>query len=254
MSKFVGGLLSLALLSVASVYADDKKDEKKDEKKPQTGRRQPGERPNVSSLLQQFQRPGGGQLLSEKDMEALKLDDKQKEKVAAIVKDFESKQKESQEATRKAFEDLRGGGGDPTKIREAMQKVRDAGTKVREDAESKLTAVLNEDQKKKFEELKKARGTRGGFGGFQPGAGGFGRGGAFTPGQILPPGSKDRLELNDDQKKKLDDLEKKVKDELNKILTEDQKKKLEQGGGTRRPGGQPGQTRPGQARPRPDQN
>jgi Spy/CpxP family protein refolding chaperone len=228
MTRYVWGLLSLALLCVAGSYADDKQDEQRR----QPGRRPGGERPGASAFLQ-FQR--GGQLLSDKEMEELKLDDKQKEKVSKLLKDYETSQKESREAVQKAFQDLRG--GDATKLREAMQKAREAGTKAREDAESKLTAVLNDDQKKKFADLKKARQDRG-FRGFQQGA--FGRGGPFTPGQILPPGTRDRLELNDEQKKKVEELEKKVKDELTKILTEEQRKKLEEGG--RR------------GRPRPDQN
>jgi Spy/CpxP family protein refolding chaperone len=266
MNRFAWGLLSLALLVVAGAYADEKKDEKAQQppRRPGAG----GDRPNVSSLLQ-FPRTGGGPLLSEKEMEELKLDAKQKEKVSQIVKDYEAKAKDSQDAIRKVFEDLRGGGGDREKIQEAIQKLRDGGTKTREEFEGKLTSVLNDDQKKKFDELKKARPQRGPGGGgfpFQPGGGFPGRGGAFTPGQILPPGSKDRLELNDDQKKKIEELEKKVKDELNKILTDDQKKKLEQPGGRpgfgrpgtgdgNRPNRQPGQGgRPGGAggRPRPD--
>ncbi len=248
MNKLLWGSLSFALIFVVGVRAEDKKtkatddkqDEKKDDKKPDQPRRPGGGQGGF-----QF---GGGTpvpLLSEKEMGELKLSDKQKDQVSKVIKDFDAKQKEMA----KEMQDLLGGGGRPD--REKMTKMREDRTKAREDAEGKLKSALDDDQKKKFDDLKKARPQRGGFGGAGGGFGG-GRGGAFTPGQILPPGSKDRLELTDEQKKKVDDLEKKVKDALDKILTDDQKKKLEQGGG-RPGGGRPGQD--GQPRrPRTDLN
>jgi hypothetical protein len=52
--------------------------------------------------------------------------------------------------------------------------------------------------------------------------------GRFQLGRVLPPGMRDRLDLTDEQKHKVDDLEKEVKERLLKILTDEQKKKLEQ--------------------------
>jgi Spy/CpxP family protein refolding chaperone len=189
-----------------------------------------------SSSAQDGQRPGRGQdrrqgtfqggrtaaLLSEKDIEELKLDSKQKDKVSAIVKDLAAKQKEI----------LEKGRADRTKLQEAIAERR----KATEEATTRIKAVLNDDQKKKFDDLQKnRRGGRGAFGGGQgPFGGGRAFGTRFVPGQVLPPAMAQRLELTDDQKAKISALEKKTKDELNSILTDDQKKKLEagpQGGG-----------------------
>jgi len=85
----------------------------------------------------------------------------------------------------------------------------------------------------------------------RPGAGGpGGRGGPPQPGQIMPMFVQEMLKLTDEQKKELADIQKDVETRINKVLTEDQKKQLQemrsrmQGG---RPGG-PAGDRPG-ARP-----
>jgi hypothetical protein len=90
-------------------------------------------------------------------------------------------------------------------------------------------------------------GPGGGFGGPGGPGGGFGPpGGMPRPGQILPPFLADRLNLTDDQKKQLADLQKDVDTKLDKILTADQKKQLQEmrpgggPGGFGRPGGGPG--------------
>lgn len=269
MKKLFWSALSLALICATASGADD--DKKKDEKQPDRGGRgarggRGGDAGGLRGLLQ----PGGGgllgrggPLLSEKEMDELKLSSEQKDKVSKIVKDYDAKQKESSEAMRKAFEDLRGGGQpDLEKLRELGEKLRGSAGKAREEAEDKLKSVLNDDQKKKFDDLKKARPARGpgGGGGFPGGGFGGGRGGAFSPGQVLPGALKERLELSDEQKKKIEEIEKDVKAKLDKILTDEQKKKLEQGGGGgRRPGadgGRPGGRggdggRPGGGRGRP---
>ena len=84
---------------------------------------------------------------------------------------------------------------------------------------------------------------RGGPGGGPGGpGGGFGPGGPPKPGQILPPFVQENLKLTDEQKKQLEDLQKDVDAKLAKILTDDQKKQLQEmrpmgpGG----PGGGPG--------------
>jgi hypothetical protein len=62
-------------------------------------------------------------------------------------------------------------------------------------------------------------------------------GGRFQVGRVLPPGMREQLDLSAEQKRLIDELEKDVKDRLGKILTEEQKKKLEQMPG---PGGSKG--------------
>src|SRR3954454_381367 len=57
-----------------------------------------------------------------------------------------------------------------------------------------------------------------------PGQGGPGR---FELGKVIPPMMRDDLGLSDEQAKMIDELEKDVKERLSKILTADQKKKLE---------------------------
>jgi hypothetical protein len=66
------------------------------------------------------------------------------------------------------------------------------------------------------------QGGRGGFGG-----GGFG-GGPPQPGQVLPPMLRERLNLSADQTKQLDELQKEVDEKLAKILSDDQKRQLQE--------------------------
>jgi hypothetical protein len=70
-------------------------------------------------------------------------------------------------------------------------------------------------------------GDRGGPGG--PGGPGGRPGGAprFEIGQVLPPFVVEQLELTPEQQKQLDALQKDLKSKLDKLLTADQKKKLE---------------------------
>lgn len=56
---------------------------------------------------------------------------------------------------------------------------------------------------------------------------GKGAKGGFKVGSVLPPFMVEELKLTDDQKAKLADLEKDVKTKLDKILTDEQKKTLE---------------------------
>jgi hypothetical protein len=80
-----------------------------------------------------------------------------------------------------------------------------------------------------FQEEGKEKGKgRGGFqpgrGGFQPGRGGFG---GFQVGQIMPSFLAERLELTDAQKKEIEVLQTEVTAKLDKILTAEQKKTIE---------------------------
>jgi hypothetical protein len=69
--------------------------------------------------------------------------------------------------------------------------------------------------------------------------------GGFKVGTIIPPFMAEQLKLTEEQKTKLADLEKKVRAELDAMLTDEQKKILENPrgpGGERRPEG--GERRP----------
>jgi hypothetical protein len=63
-------------------------------------------------------------------------------------------------------------------------------------------------------------------GGDRRGPGGPGIPGRFAP-KVIPPMVRDDLQLSEEQSKMVDELEKDVKERLSKILTGDQKKKLE---------------------------
>jgi hypothetical protein len=89
-------------------------------------------------------------------------------------------------------------------------------------------------------------GGRGGFG--PPGGGPRGPMMALTrPGEVLPPFLRRELRLTDEQAKQLDELQKDVDDRLAKILTQDQRRLLEEiwqrpsgpAGFRRDPGGPP---------------
>lgn len=252
--QFTVGALGLALLCVAgSVQADDEKPQR-----PRTTRQRPG---------QDRQRPGFGgfnlraaPLLSKEEQEKLKLTDDQKSKVEKVVSAFDKEQKAATDKIREAMEKARDG-GDREAFRDILQKareLRESTEKARTDAEAKLKAILTDEQKKTFDEIKKDRPARGGFPGGGPGGGGFGGFGGFgrmTPGQILPSVVQERLELSKEQKEQLDKLQKEVDEKLQKILNDDQKKKLDElknarPGGPRRGGdGAPGGgNRPGRPR------
>jgi Spy/CpxP family protein refolding chaperone len=63
----------------------------------------------------------------------------------------------------------------------------------------------------------------------------------FEPGKVLPPPLRDELKLTPEQQKQIDDLEKEVRGRLLKILTDEQRKRLE----NHRPPGPPhGKDRP----------
>jgi Spy/CpxP family protein refolding chaperone len=77
----------------------------------------------------------------------------------------------------------------------------------------------------------------------QPGGGGGPNGGPGNgPGgfHLLPRFVEDKLDLTDDQKKQIDELEKDTKAKLEKILTADQLKTLQETRPPRGPGGGPG--------------
>ncbi|TWU54360.1 hypothetical protein Poly51_30770 [Rubripirellula tenax] len=103
----------------------------------------------------------------------------------------------------------------------------------------------------------------GGPGGGGQMAGGWGgqsqRGGPPRPGQLLPDFVQDSLRMTDDQKDELAALQKDVDEELAKILTDEQRRKLDEPhgfgppGGGRGPGGQSGPGPGGERGGRPSQ-
>jgi hypothetical protein len=90
-------------------------------------------------------------------------------------------------------------------------------------------------------------GKGGGFGGRGPG----GFGGPPPIGQVLPPFARDMLQMTDAQQKELDSIQKEVEAKLAKILTDEQKKQLQEmrdrgpGRGPGGPGGPGGFGPPG---------
>lgn len=85
-----------------------------------------------------------------------------------------------------------------------------------------------------------------------PGGRGPGSPPRFEPGRILPPHVREQIELTKEQEKTLADLEKLVKEKMERILTDEQRKKIGQAappggppGGGRGPGG-PGGPPPGE--------
>lgn len=175
------------------------------------------------------------ELLPADAVDKLKLTDEQKEKFTKLQKEYTEKQKaameNSRDALKKAFEDK-----DREAIKKAFEESKGAVEKVRDQFFDKAAGLLNDEQKKKLEEIKKERPNAGGF---APGNRPEGRpapGGAAAPGQVLPPAVQEQLRLTDEQKEKLAKLQKETEAKLMELLTDEQKKKLEE----LKKGGRPG--------------
>ena len=109
--------------------------------------------------------------------------------------------------------------------------------KSRKEALNKVVAVLDEEQKKQIAPLLQSRPLFPGFGpGFGPGPG---PGPGFAPGQVLPPPLRNYLKLTKEQQEELDKLQKEVDARLKKLLTDEQRKMLDQMSGHGRPGFRP---------------
>jgi Spy/CpxP family protein refolding chaperone len=163
-------------------------------------------------------------LVAPEVLDKLKLTDEQKDKVAKLDKEFQEKDKETfgkaRDALRKAAQD---------KDREALKKIfedmrdsREKATKLREDYQGKVAALLTTEQKKTFDEAKGAS---------RPS---FGQGLARRPeapaantGTTGILAKLDRLNLSDDQKAKVAQLQKELEAKVKDVLTDDQKKKLD---------------------------
>jgi Spy/CpxP family protein refolding chaperone len=191
---------------------------------------------NLASAQVQPRQPGGrlqigaGPILTPEAIEQLKLSGEQKEKVEKITKDYTEATRANSEKQRELAQKIRDGGDAATEARTKLREIAQATQKARQDAVTAINAVLNDEQKKKFEELQQRR--RPGIGVVPGGLGGL------QPGQVLPARIQQQLDLTADQKEKIEKLQKDVEAQLKKILTEEQNKKLDelkQGGGGIRP-------------------
>jgi Spy/CpxP family protein refolding chaperone len=168
--------------------------------------------------IQGVGRGATGPLVSAELQEKLTLSKEQKEKIEKIAKEFAEKSKDVEakmkEARAKAMQD---------KDRAALQKVVEAAQKVRSEYEDKVKTVLNDDQKKKFDEGKQAGGRPGVRPGVRP---------AIRLGDAKPDlASKDvqeKLVLTAEQKEKLETLRKEYEAKSVELLTKKQKEEFEE--------------------------
>ena len=163
-----------------------------------------------------FQGFGGGPVMPAELAEKLGLSAEQKDKIAKLQADFDKQNQEAQAKMKDAIQSK-----DREKIRAATQQLGVNPFKARQELETKVKDVLTEEQKKKFDEQRPQ--GRPGFG--RPG---FPGGPGPQPGVILPAPLQERLELTAEQKEKLAQLQKDVDAKLGSILTEEQKKRLDQ--------------------------
>ncbi len=157
--------------------------------------------------------------------EKLSLNSEQKEKLAAIQKEFDEKFKEKfgkvRDEVRKAFEDR-----DREAIRKAMEKmqdIREDARKLREEYQTRAEAVLTDTQKKQLAELRREGSPRGREG--RPPE--RGQSERPAPGGVSPR-SLEGLGLTDEQKEKIAKLRKEFESKVKEVLTEEQRKKLEE--------------------------
>jgi Spy/CpxP family protein refolding chaperone len=171
----------------------------------------------------QFGGLGGGPLLTAEAVEKLKLSADQKEKYAKIEDDYKDKAKAGGEKIREAFQSK-----DKDKIKDALTGLKTDREKLRGDYLAKVEALLNDDQKKTFADVKN---DRGGLGGLLPGGGIPGLGGKTGPqvgGQFIPSDAQEKLKLSDEQKKKIESLQKELESKIMGVLTDEQKKQFEE--------------------------
>lgn len=215
--RSVAVLLSLALLAPLAT-AQEQKAEKK--------------RPGAAAP------DNPGQLLPQEVLDKLNLTDEQKEKVAKLRKDFEEKNKDAidkmKESVAKAKETMEKARQDKDKdgfrkAGEQMREAAEAAQKLRKDLEGQLAGVLNDDQKKKLQEAAAAGKEGGRPGAAKPGERpGKGPAGKEAGSSFIPPQLQERLKLTDEQKEKLKQLDKEFAEKAKGILTDEQKKQLEE--------------------------
>jgi Spy/CpxP family protein refolding chaperone len=215
----------VALTASLATAADDPKDQpKKDQPKGRTqgkaGQLQP------DRIFGQFGQQGP--LLTPEAVDKLKLTDDQKKQYDKIASEYKDKQKEASDKIRDLIQ-----GGNAQGIVEAFQNMREDSQKLRNDYLTKVGALLTDEQKKTFDEVKKEQPGRPG-GGRGPGNGGGltlpGRNTTTPPpvGDVLSKPALEKLKLNDEQKKKVEELQKELETKLNDLLTDEQKKQLEE--------------------------
>lgn len=158
-------------------------------------------------------RPGlrDGDLVPAAALEKLKLNAEQKEKFDKLAQEFQQKHKDLVAKFEAALKDK-----DRAKYKEATE----AQQQLRPDYLKKLSGLLNDVQKKALEDLRPEKPR------VRPGA--EGARAVAAPGQLLPPPLQERLKLTDEQKKKLGELQKDVDSKIQNLLTEEQRKVLEE--------------------------
>jgi Spy/CpxP family protein refolding chaperone len=214
------GLFGLALAAALLAFSDSRAD---DDKKGQAIQKAANflQRRGEAQQAQPFGRArAGGPLIPAEAKDKLNLTADQKEKVAKLEKEFEEKNKEATDKTReaiqKAFQDR------DAATRQKVRDLREAPEKLRTEYESKLTALLTDEQKKKFEEARQTARGRGGLGqNVRP----FGR---FQEQSLQSREVQEKLNLNDDQKAKLEQLQKEFEAKQLEVLNEEQKKQFEE--------------------------
>jgi Spy/CpxP family protein refolding chaperone len=173
----------------------------------------PGDPPKLNGPL-----GFNAELLSAKALERLKLTKEQRADYDKLEEEFKKKQREAQG---KVFDPSKA--PDPAAIKDSFEAMR----KVRPEYLAKVEKLLNEDQKKTLEQIR--------------GEVGFGQGG-FTPlfpqvpgplghvvgAPFLPAEAQKKLNLTDDQKKKVDELQKELESKIMGLLTDEQKKAFEE--------------------------
>jgi Spy/CpxP family protein refolding chaperone len=174
----------------------------------------------VQRIQDVFGRGASGPLVSKETQEKLNLTAEQKDKIDKLEKEFADKTKDTEtkirEAREKAIQD---------KNREAFAKIREMTTeaqKVRTDYEDKVKGVLNDEQKKQFEEAARA-GRRPGIDALRVP---FGRN-ADSQG-LQSKDVQEKLGLSAEQKEKLEKLQKEFESRSQEVLTDEQKKKFEE--------------------------
>jgi Spy/CpxP family protein refolding chaperone len=211
MNRLCCWLLPLAFaLAAQSVRAQDK---------PKPPDRPPGPGSGPFPAMRPLLTPGTADKLG--------LNAKQKEEIDKLQKELGDKQREAFTKLREAYEKAMKDGNKEalSKVQEQAKEMMQAMQKQHQEAEAKLKDILNEEQQKKYEQLKKAAPF--GFPGGPPG-GGFPMGSyRMFPGQVLPPPVQDMLKLTAEQKEKINRIQKEAEDKIMEVLTEDQKKRIE---------------------------
>lgn len=181
-----------------------------------------------------------GQLLPQETLDRLNLNDEQKEKVAKVRKEFEDKNKDSLEKVKetmsKAKEAMEKARQDKDrdaarKVGEQLREANESMQKLRKDLQGQLSGVLNDEQKKKLEEsFGDAGGAKRGLAkpGERPGRG------ADAGAGFIPPALQEKLNLTAEQKDKLKQLQKEFEEKAKGVLTDEQKKQLEEARGGKR--------------------